>query len=25
LRVSGPDGRLVMFAGGSREEMEHGR
>jgi anaerobic selenocysteine-containing dehydrogenase len=25
LRVSGPDGRLVLFAGGSREEMEHGR
>jgi anaerobic selenocysteine-containing dehydrogenase len=24
-RVSGPDGRLVLFAGGSREEMEHGR
>jgi anaerobic selenocysteine-containing dehydrogenase len=24
LRVSGPDGRLVLFAG-SREEMEHGR
>jgi hypothetical protein len=21
-RVSGPDGRLVLFAGGSREEME---
>jgi anaerobic selenocysteine-containing dehydrogenase len=25
LRVSGPDGRLVLFAGGSREEIEHGR
>lgn len=25
LRVSPPDGRLVLFAGGSREEMEHGR
>jgi hypothetical protein len=24
-RVSGPDGRLVLFAGGSREEQEHGR
>jgi anaerobic selenocysteine-containing dehydrogenase len=24
-RVSGPDGRLVLFAGGSREEMDHGR
>jgi anaerobic selenocysteine-containing dehydrogenase len=24
-RVSGPDGRLVLFAGGSRLEMEHGR
>jgi anaerobic selenocysteine-containing dehydrogenase len=24
-RVSGPDGRLVLFAGGSREEIEHGR
>ena len=24
-RVSGPDGRLVLFAGGSREETEHGR
>jgi hypothetical protein len=25
LRVSGPDGRLVLFAGGSREEQEHER
>ena len=25
LRVSGPDGRLVLFAGGSRAEQEHGR
>ena len=25
LRVGEPDGRLVLFAGGSREEMEHGR
>jgi anaerobic selenocysteine-containing dehydrogenase len=24
-RVSGPDGRLVLFAGGSREDIEHGR
>jgi menaquinone reductase, molybdopterin-binding-like subunit len=24
-RVSGPDGRLVLFAGGSREHLEHGR
>jgi hypothetical protein len=24
-RVSGPDGRLVLFAGGNREELEHGR
>jgi len=24
-RVSGPDERLVLFAGGSREEMDHGR
>jgi anaerobic selenocysteine-containing dehydrogenase len=24
-RVSGPDGRLVLFAGRSREELEHGR
>jgi anaerobic selenocysteine-containing dehydrogenase len=24
-RVSGPDGRLVLFAGGMREEIEHGR
>jgi anaerobic selenocysteine-containing dehydrogenase len=24
-RVSGPDGRLVLFAGGIREELEHGR
>jgi anaerobic selenocysteine-containing dehydrogenase len=24
-RVSGPDGRLILFAGGSREEMDHGR
>ena len=24
-RVSGPDGRLILFAGGSREEIEHGR
>jgi anaerobic selenocysteine-containing dehydrogenase len=24
-RVSGPDGRLVLFAGGSREETERGR
>jgi anaerobic selenocysteine-containing dehydrogenase len=24
-RVSGPDGRLVLFAGGSREHVEHGR
>jgi menaquinone reductase, molybdopterin-binding-like subunit len=25
LRASGPDGRLVRFAGGSREHVEHGR
>jgi menaquinone reductase, molybdopterin-binding-like subunit len=25
LRVSGPDGRLVLFAGGSREHVEHER
>jgi anaerobic selenocysteine-containing dehydrogenase len=25
LRVSEPDGRLVLFAGGSRAEQEHGR
>jgi hypothetical protein len=24
-RVSGPDGRLILFAGGTREEQEHGR
>jgi anaerobic selenocysteine-containing dehydrogenase len=24
-RVGGPDGRLILFAGGSREEEEHGR
>jgi anaerobic selenocysteine-containing dehydrogenase len=24
-RVGGPDGRLVLFAGGDREELEHGR
>jgi anaerobic selenocysteine-containing dehydrogenase len=24
-RVSGPDGRLVLFAGGMREHLEHGR